>query len=1028
MLVGLGLKYEICGEGEYLMAEHPIVFLHLSDIHICNEKDISDKHINKIVDSLRSYKTDFNTIIIIISGDITQSGELIQFKNAGKLMGSLITQLKTTFSCDYEVIVVPGNHDVSHGTNILDIENLKSENYSEIEMVEYKKLKNFYTFSKFNKCFINSEIYSCKRIVEIDGFKIQFNLVNNAIFSTRDQYKGLLYIPDDSIKNLKNEKDADFIATVMHHAPDFYRDSIKNDIEDKLIRNSNILFHGHEHYNYDKNVSFSNSKNTIIQSCGCLCDKGNWRIGSYFVGLLYPGEGTYNYHKFRWNENAQQYEHDELITNDISNDSSDLQTTDDFREFIFEERFDYDVCTVMMYQGENDNDSFKIESIDRLKEELLKHNYSLVNGASNIGKTTLLKKLFLSFSQDYYVIYGSADKIAEKSKNKKQNIKKLIESLFYDIYGNDKSKYQTFEQKDKKDCVFIFDDFENIDGINLNDFLDGLDNHFGTIILSTSRVVEFDPRNINLVDKGGIARFEIKAPVGHKRRELINAVVKTKAKDKSPDKIEEIVEQVDRLIKTQLSIIPPEPYYIIQITENYMNNVGEAVYKTTNSFSKVFEANLTNRLDFALKTNNRIKGLTVELMYVFLSRIAYYIHFNTAYPIKRAAIDKVISEYNSVYGYSFETEDVICIAKSAKIINNTPDSRELFRFQNKSVLAYFVAKEIIRKKDKEAMNDVINKACFNICTDILLFIIYLTDEINIIVDILSFITSIVSANSSWNEIKIPNNIPAFLQNNKSLLPEERTIKKEKGKKQIQKNEEIAEENMLTEFTIKDVYDWDDCNIEKFNNQLIRMTSLLQIISKSLPCFEHLLTKQEKKALVETLYTLPNRIFMFWSKFIDENYDEIIGELKTFPYFTNKKPDLREYEIEEKVKSAFAVYSMNLLLNLYYIPALNAIGNNTLQFIGNKELFDFNTEITYQIENLMFLEQNHNDPSFVANAIKLKDQSNDMISKYLLDRIVKHGLITRKDSRENIDKLESKFYPNAKKAFLIERQKHKSQKK
>ena len=405
------------------MAEHPIVFLHLSDIHICNEKDISDKHINKIVDSLRSYKTDFNTIIIIISGDITQSGELIQFKNAGKLMGSLITQLKTTFSCGYEVIVVPGNHDVSHGTNILDIENLKSENYSEIEMVEYKKLKNFYTFSKFNKCFINSEIYSCKRIVEIDGFKIQFNLVNNAIFSTRDQYKGLLYIPDDSIKNLKNEKDADFIATVMHHAPDFYRDSIKNDIEDKLIRNSNILFHGHEHYNYDKNVSFSNSKNTIIQSCGCLCDKGNWRIGSYFVGLLYPGEGTYNYHKFRWNENAQQYEHDELITNDISNDSSDLQTTDDFREFIFEESFDYYVFPVIMYQGENDNDSFKIESIDRLKEELLKHNYSLVNGASNIGKTTLLKKLFLSFSQDYYVIYGSADKIAEKSKNKKQNIK-----------------------------------------------------------------------------------------------------------------------------------------------------------------------------------------------------------------------------------------------------------------------------------------------------------------------------------------------------------------------------------------------------------------------------------------------------------------------------------------------------------------------------------------------------------------------------------------------------------------------------
>lgn len=1010
------------------MIENPIVFLHLSDIHIRTEKDISDLHIKKIVDSLRSYKSAFRAIVIVVSGDITQSGKRDQFKNARKLMGSLIKQLKDTFQCSFRVIVVPGNHDVNHNTAILDIKELKDEKYIDHEVEEHKKLREFYDFSKYNKCFVNSEIYTYKTIIDFDGFKIQFNLVNNAIFSTLDQYKGLLYIPENNIQNLKTEKDVDFIATVMHHAPDFYRDEIKNTIEDRLIKCSNILFHGHEHYNYDKNVSFSNSKNTIIQSCGCLCDEGDWQSGSYFVGLLYPSERTYKYHKYQWNEKAHQYEHNELISNDIPNDSSNLQITDDFRAFIFEESFDYYVFPVIMYHGEDDNDNHRIESFEKLKEELLKCNYSLINGASNIGKTTLLKKLFLSFSQDFFVIYGSAEKIAEKSKNKKQNIKKLIEALFYDTYGNDKSKLQAFEQKDKNDCIFIFDDFENIDGINLNEFLEALDKQFGTIILSTSRVVEFDPRNINLVDKGGIARFEIKAPVGRKRRELISAVVKTKAKDKSPDKIAEIVEQVDRLIKTQISIIPPEPYYIIQITENYMNNVGEAVYKTTNSFSKVFEANLTNRLDYALKTNNRVKGLTVELMYVFLSRIAYYIHFNTAYPIKRAEIDKIISDYNNEYGYSFETEDVICIAKSARIINHTPDSRELFRFQNKSVLAYFVAKEIIRKKDKEAMNDVINKACFNICTDILLFIIYLTDEINIIIDILTFISNIVSSDLSWNELKIPNNIPSFLQNNKSLISEDRTIKKEDEKRQIQRNEEITEEAMLTEFTIKDVYDWDDCNIEKFNNQLIRMTSLLQIISKSLPCFEHLLKKPEKKALVETLYILPNRIFMFWGKFIDENYDDIIGELKTFPYFTNKKPNLRVHEIEEEVKSAFALYSMNLLLNLYYIPALNAIGNNTLQFIGNKELFDYDTEITYQIENLMFLEQNHNDTSFVTNAIKLKEQSNDMISMYLLNRIVRHGLITRKDSRENIDKLESKFYPNAKKALLIERQKHNNQKK
>jgi len=58
-----------------------IVFLHLSDIHIGKEKDISDEHIRKIVDSLKSYKSiNIKNVIIILSGDITYSGRFTVFK------------------------------------------------------------------------------------------------------------------------------------------------------------------------------------------------------------------------------------------------------------------------------------------------------------------------------------------------------------------------------------------------------------------------------------------------------------------------------------------------------------------------------------------------------------------------------------------------------------------------------------------------------------------------------------------------------------------------------------------------------------------------------------------------------------------------------------------------------------------------------------------------------------------------------------------------------------------------------------
>ena len=70
--------------------------------------------------------------------------------------------------------------------------------------------------------------------------------------------------------------------------------------------------------------------------------------------------------------------------------------------------------------------------------------------------------------------------------------------------------------------------------------------------------------------------------------------------------------------------------------------------------------------------------------------------------------------------------------KKSKILYCIKGNEELFRFTNKSVLSYFIAKEIIIKynetRDKTDLNDIINKSCVNICTDILMFIIYQTND------------------------------------------------------------------------------------------------------------------------------------------------------------------------------------------------------------------------------------------------------------------------------------------------------------
>lgn len=1007
-----------------------IVFLHLSDIHIGKEKDISDEHIRKIVDSLKSYKSiNIKNVIIILSGDITYSGDASQFSNAKKLIGSLLVSLNKVFKCSCTVLAVPENHDVNHAGSPLNVTLLKDNKYSECEVGEYNKLNSFYNFARLNKCFEHSEIYYDIRRLSIGNCKIKVNLINNGIFSTCDEYKGLLYLPNDYIDKLSDREDADFVISIMHHAPDYYRDDIKNRVEDTIVKNSDILFHGHEHYNYSKQTSFNGSDCTVIQSGGCLCNNGNWDDSSYLVGLLDTESLKYEYYKYTWNSSAKQYEHDSGKKAQVKPQKPDLKITEDFQEFIHDDNEEkYYVFPSIIYHGNKSTENFLIETSSYFEEELQKHRYSIIVGAGNVGKTTLLKNLFSSFAKSHYVLYASPEKLLEKSKHKRQNIDKLIKALFEDIYGSSKSEWQAFEQSDTTDCIFMLDDFEQIDGINISNFFKSLSGRFGTIIITNTRIIDFDTSIINIDEKETIAKFEIKAPVGHKRREIIRAVALDKADDKSEQNIENIVKQVDRIIKTQLNIIPPEPYYIIQMAENFMNHVGEAIYKSTNAFSKVFEANLTNKIDDALKTNTKNRNITVDLMYVIFRKIAYYIHFNKAYPVKRCEIGKIIKEYNAEYGNNLETEDIINIAKTAKIISDTEESREEYRFRNKSILAYFVAKEIVARKDVAGLEDVINKACINICTDILLFVIYLTDETSILSQIMSSINRTVVEDTSWDEFSIPNKVPMFIKTSNQLSVNTKSINKKEEKKQIERSEETVEESMVKEFKIRDIYDWDDSIIDEYNNKLFRMMSLLQIIAKSLPCFEHLLKKDKKSELIRLLYTLPNRIFMFWCNFIEKHYEDIIKELKTHPYFTTKKPQMRESDIDLKVRSSFALYSMDLLLNLYYIPVLNAAGKNTVQFLNSVEFFDYRENPTYQLEHLMFVEQIQDSNEFVSSALALQKDYNEKVSSYLLQCIVRHGLITRNDTRENTDRLESKFFPKAKKPLLIERAKDKYSKK
>lgn len=1028
-------------KGAFKMAAEnkSIMILHISDMHMKNKSDINSTHIIEIVNSLKTYnRFHIEDMLLIISGDLSSSGKKDEFLYAKFLIGQLIKNIKSSLSINnLHVLVVPGNHDVDHYNQNFDINAVKRGEYSKIEINEHNKQKYFYTFSKFNKCFSNDDIYFEIKELKISGINIHVNLINNAIYSYCGEYKGLLYLPNDAIEKMSTQGGADFVISIMHHSPDYYRDNIKNNLEEKIINKSNILFHGHEHNNTYKITEYRNCEKVIIQSCGALCDQGNWESSSFIAGILDVNTKKYTYSRFAWNANSSQYEHDRIKENSFSTSHIEAILTEEFKDYIknnyCEEYFTFPSIKLHTQKSEKDQ---QINSFEPFFKEVLRFQKVIISGDNSIGKTSLLLKLFKELSKDHSVIYCSSELILQKSKNKSKDLNKLIKACFEDIYEKDESKWQSFERKNKDECVFIFDDFDQVYNIDTERFIHYLSSRFGIIIISTNQTINFNPKSIIVNENENIAKFDIKPLLGKKRKELIRKIVEKKTVDKSTSTINNIVEQINNLIKSQVSIIPPEPYYIIQISENFINNIGEAVNSHVNVFSKVFESNITTKIDKSIQ-KHQYKGIRVELIYVLLSKIAYYIHFNKKYPISRKEIDKIIENYNFEYGDELCTEDILRIIKSSKILINSNENSELYRFRNKSLLAYFVAKEIVSKfqdnKDPTDLKEIINKCCINICTDILLFIIYQTDDVSILKNIMNSISIIISSDLKWQEFDMDSDLPPFLENY-SELNLNKKIEKKNEQASIENAEEKSEEAIITELKVHDIYDWDDTLIDEFNNRLIKMVSLLHVLAKALPSFGHRLKKSDKQQLIEYLYTIPNSIFMYWISTVKDVYDDMIKEI--LPYMAPNKPKATEKDKDKLARILFASYSMDLLLNLYYTAALNASAPNTYKILDNTEMYDYTTKETHKLQHLMFLEQDNDNNSFVSSAINLKKEVNENLSKALLSRIARHGIITRNDSINEVNRLESTFGftqrnhlgMSERKRLLINKRKYKSSKK
>lgn len=966
-----------------------IAFLHLCDLHISNQNAFNNYQIKKIVDSVCSVGH-IDKVILIIAGDIAYSGRKSQYNVAKNMIKIIQQMIEGRTESTVDIVCVPGNHDIDFGDEKRTTEELekiyKNDTYDKYVDGEIKKQDSFFRFAQQYNCFEEKDSKNRlfdQKIITVNDYRIEINLFNTAVFSLCGRTdKGLHYIDQASINKFNEYTDSDLVVTVMHHSYDWFTDILKNQLETTILTKSSLVFMGHEHEMKRISCSFDEHSSAIKQIGGELCENDDWRMSQFAVGVLDTDTLDYTVYSNKWNvDNRMYYPVDEktyILSEKPSKDKKIpirpeylTKLKADTRRNISKSFEDYFVFPRIESESLPDKTSREFIDENSFITEIKDKKKVIITGVSEIGKTTLLKELFLHFSEEYCVISIDTENI------KSRNYDKVVKETFEEIYGDDKYDYEKYLQLPKNKRVLIIDDVDTIKSNSFDSFILSANEMFGIMIFSTKKVIDFNIVNRlkNVFDtENSIAKYHIDLFYPDKRKELVNNIVSIENKNDESIEIEQISNSLCDALDSQKRFIQLTPSFIIDFCFYYCRNIGQASNSDSSIFSKVFEAKLTTVL-----SKYQYGILTTEKLYRLISKVAHHIHFNKKYPLMPYEITNIIKKYNEDNDDEVNDSLFIEILKQSKIMYLTEEG---LKFTNRNHLAYFVANEVNyaynQTGDERDLLYLLNNACFGINADILMFISYITDNTRIL-DLLLNIT--LKYTNEWEEFNIDKNVPKFMKI--ESVPAIDEISKDE-KEILEKNKIENEKKAELELETLNLYDYAESDSEKKMNQVIRALSLLTIISKCLPSFEHNMNKEMRHSFVETIFKLPNQIFYAWADEIEKNYDVIITELRQI-----SSTDFNDENELKSVQSEIKMTAMNLLLDIYNITSIYSIKENSFPLLSR---YDRSGNSSYDIQYILMAERKRNADIFLSEIQKAYKDNDNVLTKSLLRFIARHAMV------------------------------------
>ena len=569
-----------------------LAVIHLSDIHIKLESDISIRETDAISKACFQAARDAEVCLIAITGDIAFSGLKSQYDVAVKnLINPIIEILKKETGRAVYISIAPGNHDCrlipSNSVRETIIESIvsepsKAEDESIVECCTTAQ-NDFFEFLHLSlspNITIRSKLFWQQEFV-IGDKNVLVSSLNAAWMSRLPEEQGQLVYPIDSFEGLL-EKPAHLHLALLHHPFKWYNQSSYHQLRKRLRCSCTAILSGHEHLSNFGKIEEQTTGSSLFFEGAALHPHEVKSEAGFSIHLfdicekkVYTQAYSLNSAKVRGNGDVviQSWSNEGLIHGALDVRSQFSTTLNDIggnfthsnkEKLTLEDIYIWpDIQTLV----KNEISKQKIRSSKELLTELEQDSKLLIYGDEKSGKSTLLFWYFRELvSHGFAPVYLAGIEFNVKSENDTQ---KFVSKAIAEQYKNPTA----VEGFPKLKRILIVDDIDRLkSGINSLPYLLAYGHrHFSGICLTAS--TEFEIANLTsqesskilaCYNKFNLIRFGLKL-----RHQLIKkwcslSIIETKIElDKQVDEVESLINLV-----IGKRLVPEYPFYLLILLQS----------------------------------------------------------------------------------------------------------------------------------------------------------------------------------------------------------------------------------------------------------------------------------------------------------------------------------------------------------------------------------------------------------------------------------------------------------------------------